>query len=302
MTSTSGPGFSLMMENIGLGIVTETPCVVVNVQRAGPSTGLPTLVGQADMMQARWGSHGHYEIIALAPSSPQEAFDYTIKAFNLSEKYRLPVLLMTDEVVGHMMEKVTIPPASKVRVVSRKKPRGAKARYQPYKTDSSLIPPMAAAGEGYRMHITGLTHDQRGYPGMDPVTQAGMVKRLVEKIRVHSEEIIEVEGFHLDDAKVVLVSYGISIRSSLKAMHVARERGMKVGLLKLVTVWPFPERRVRELAEKTDAFITVEINLGQIALEVERCAAGKAAAGMVGHAGGSIIEPGEILEAIGRYF
>ncbi len=298
MTSTSGPGFSLMMENLGLGIVTETPCVVVNVQRAGPSTGLPTLVAQGDMMQARWGSHGHYEIIALVPSSPQEAFDYTIRAFNLSEKYRVPVLLMTDEVVGHMMEKVTIPPKSAIRLVSRRKPRGAKARHQPFSADASHIPPMATAGDGYFMHITGLTHDSRGYPGMDAPTQKEMVERLVAKIRTHAEEIMDVEEYLLEDARVVLVSYGVSVRSSLKAMFEARDRGMKVGLLKLNTVWPFPERRVRELATTMDALITVEINLGQIALEVERSAAGRAATDLVGHAGGTIIEPGAILEAI----
>ncbi len=182
MTATSGPGFSLMMENIGLGVMTETPCVVVDIQRAGPSTGLPTLSGQGDMMQARWGSHGCYSIIALSPNSPQELFDLTIKAFNLSERYRLPVLVMSEAATGHMYEKVVIPPADKVEMTPRRKPTVPPEEYLPYKPDSDLVPPMANAGEGYRFHVTGLTHDERGYPAMSTEAQDKLVRRLVEKI------------------------------------------------------------------------------------------------------------------------
>ncbi len=298
MTSTSGPGFSLMMENIGLAAMMEVPCVVVNVQRGGPSTGLPTMAGQADIMQARWGSHGDYEIIALSPSSPQELFNLTIKAFNLSEIYRLPVLVMTDEVVGHMTEKVVIPPASEVKLVSRKRPKVPPGDYLPFVPDDDLIPPMVSAGEGYGIHITGLTHDERGYPATNPEAQRVLVRRLVDKVRLNAERIIEVEERDTDGADAVIVSYGISARTSLGALQIARGEGLKVGFLKLITVWPFPERRIRELSEKVKAFIVPEINMGQIALEVERCAGGRADVIPITHAGGGVHSPDDIVEAI----
>ncbi|MCX5853051.1 MAG: 2-oxoacid:acceptor oxidoreductase subunit alpha, partial [Deltaproteobacteria bacterium] len=222
MTGTSGPGFSLMMENIGLGICTETPCVVCNVQRSGPSTGLPTLVGQGDMMQARWGSHGHYEVIVLAPSSPQEMFDFTIRAFNLSEQYRIPVIIMADEVIGHMNERVVIPPEGEIERVERRKPRVPPGDYLPYRPDQDGVAPMANCGEGYRIHITGLTHDERGYPGMNAETQAQMVNRLIQKIVKNRDRIIRTENLYLDDAEVVVVAYGISARSARQAVRDAR--------------------------------------------------------------------------------
>ena len=298
MTSTSGPGFSLMMENIGLGICTETPCVVVNVQRAGPSTGLPTLGAQGDMMQARWGSHGHYEIIALAPSSPQEIFYQTIEAFNLSEKYRLPVLIMADEIIGHMSEKVIIPDAKKIKTFSRVKPKGRKDKFKPYETAADGIAPMPSAGDGYHVHITGLTHDERGYPAMTPEAQDVMMARIVNKIRNNLDDIIRTEQCMLEDAEIILVSYGSSARTAYAAMEDARREGIKVGLLRLITVWPFPEALVRKLADQARAFVTIEINLGQIHLEVQRCAGGKAEAVLVGHAGGAIIPPERVLDAI----
>ncbi|MEJ5349707.1 MAG: 2-oxoacid:acceptor oxidoreductase subunit alpha [Desulfosoma sp.] len=298
MTATSGPGFSLMMENIGLGICTETPCVVVNVQRAGPSTGLPTLGAQGDMMQARWGSHGHYEIIALAPVSPQEMFYHTITAFNLSEKYRLPVLIMADEVVGHLSEKVVIPEASAIRTVSRRQPKGRKDRYKPFCPGPDGVAPMAHAGDGYRIHVTGLTHDERGYPVMTAECHAAMVDRLIGKIRRNLKDILRTESYRLDDAEVALVSYGVSCRSSLAAVDEARAQGIKAGLLRLITVWPFPEETVEELSRRMKALVTVEINLGQIHLEVERCAKGRVPCHMVGHAGGSVIPPEQIVQAI----
>jgi len=302
MTSTSGPGFSLMMENIGLGVCTETPCVVVNVQRGGPSTGLPTMGAQADMMQARWGSHGHYEIIALAPSSAQEIFDLTITAFNLSETYRTPVLIMTDEVIGHMSEKVVIPEAAAVRSVSRPRPKGRKDRFKLYKPAENGVAPMPAAGDGYSIHVTGLTHDERGYPVMSVETQAEMMTRITRKILDNREDIIMAEEHQLEDAEIVLVSYGISARTSLAAMHQARAMGLKVGLLRLITIWPFAEDRIRELAARVKGFVTVEINMGQIHLEVTRCAGGQAACHLVGHTGGTVITPDQVIEKIKEAF
>lgn len=296
MTATSGPGFSLMMENLGLGICTETPCVVVNVQRAGPSTGLPTLGAQGDMMQARWGSHGHYEIIALAPSSPQELFFQTITAFNLSETYRLPVLIMADEVTGHLSERVVIPDASRIKLKTRPRPKGRKDRFKPFHPDLNGVAPMAHAGEGYNVHITGLTHDERGYPVMTAEAQAEMMSRLTGKILKNLDKIIMVEEYRLEDAEIALISYGISARSSLAAVDEAREQGIKAGLLRLITVWPFPEEHIRRLAQKVKSLITVELNLGQIHLEVQRCAAGMAPAFLVGHAGGTVITPEQILQ------
>jgi len=298
MTATSGPGFSLMMENIGLGVTMETPCVVVNVQRAGPSTGLPTLGAQGDMMQARWGSHGHYEIIALAPASPQEMFHQTINAFNLSETYRLPVLIMADEIVGHLSERVVIPEASKIRLRSRPRPRGRKDRFKPYHPGPDGVAPMANAGEGYSVHFTGLTHDERGYPVMTAEAQAEMLSRITGKIRSNLDKIVEVEEYRLEDAEIALISYGISSRSSLAAVDEARRRGIKAGLLRLITVWPFPEKTIRELAKRVKCLITVELNLGQIHLEVQRCAGGIAPALLVGHAGGTAITPEFILQNI----
>ena len=300
MTATSGPGFSLMMENLGLGIMTETPCVLVNVQRGGPSTGLPTLLAQGDMMQARWGSHGPYEIIALAPSSPQELFDLTIRAFNLSEKYRTPVLVMTDAEVGHMTEKVVIPPPEEVETFSRRKPTVPPNEYLPYEADDDLVPPMANAGEGYRFHTTGLTHDERGYPAMDAEAQDKLITRLVEKIRRNKDDIIQLEENGLEDAEVVVCSYGISARTALWPVELARREGIRVGTLRLITVWPFPEERIRELAGRVKAFVVPELNYGQIVLEVERCACGQAEAILVPHAGGGIHDPERVLEAIRR--
>jgi len=298
MTVTSGPGFSLMMENIGLGAMLETPCVIANVQRGGPSTGLPTLTGQGDMMQVRWGSHGDYEIIALSPNSPQECFELTIEAFNLSEQYRVPAFVMTDECVGHMTEKVVIPPAEEIELVERRWYTGPKDNYLPFMPDADLIPPMVKAGDGYRFHITGLTHDERGYPVINAECQEKCVRRLVEKIRKNAEKIIRIEEDQTEGADVIVLSYGISSRVALKAIADARNLGMKVGTLRLVTVWPFPERRVRELAGSIKAFVVPEINYGQIALEVERCAAGKTKTVLVPHGGGWVHDPDDILNAI----
>jgi len=298
MTVTSGPGFSLMMENIGLGAMMETPCVVVNVQRGGPSTGLPTMVGQADMMQARWGSHGDYEIIALSPQSPQEAFDLTIVAFNLSETYRVPVMFMMDECVGHMTEKVVIPPAGSIEIVPRKLTDKPISEYLPYATNGNKVPEFARAGDGYRFHTTGLTHDERGYPVMSADCQAKCVQRLVEKIKGNADRIVRFDEENVDGADVIVVAYGITARVARMGIDLARKKGAKVGVMRLIVVWPFPEKRIRELAPRVKAFVVPEINRGQIVLEVERCAAGQAAAVSVPHAGGGVHDPMDICNAI----
>ncbi len=302
MTSTSGPGFSLMMETVGLAVVTETPCVVVNVQRAGPSTGLPTQGAQGDMMQAKWGSHGDYEIIALAPASPQEMFDFTITAFNLSELYRTPVFIMSDEIVGHMSEKVVIPTADRIKTVSRKKPKGPKSKHLLYRPGPDGVAPMPAIGDGYRVHVTGLTHDERGYPVMSVDTQEEMMDRILGKIRNNREKIIQTESYRLDDADIVIVSYGVSSRTSYTAVDMAREKGIKAGLLRLITVWPFPDDIIRNLSRRAKGFITVEINMGQISREVERCAGGNVPTFLAGHAGGAVVPPEDVLAIIKENF
>jgi 2-oxoglutarate/2-oxoacid ferredoxin oxidoreductase subunit alpha len=302
MTSTSGPGFSLMMENIGLGMMTETPCVVIDVQRAGPSTGLPTLVGQADVMQARWGSHGDYGCIALAPQSPQECFDLTIQAFNLAETYRQPVFVMSDEVVGHTTEKVVIPRREDIEVVDRVRPRQSQRDYLPFDSLGPLPAPMAVAGEGYHVHVTGLTHDERGYPVITDVVQERNVRHIVDKIRNNASKIIQLEKVHLDDAEVVIVAYGCSARVARQAVENSRARGRKVGLLRLVTLWPFPSPLIRDLAKRVKAFVVPEINYGQMAYEVERTSQGNAEVLLMALMGGSIHTPQEIEDTVGEYF
>jgi 2-oxoglutarate ferredoxin oxidoreductase subunit alpha len=297
MTSTSGPGFSLMMENYGLGIMMEVPCVIANVQRGGPSTGLPTLVGQGDVMQTKWGSHGDYQAIALAPQSPQELFDETIRAFNLSERFRTPVVILTDESVGHMTELVTIPPPDRIKVVNRKRPRMKPENYLPYEGGKDLVPPMPRAGEGYGIITTGLTHDERGYPVITPEAQEKLLQRLSDKITEFKDEILDWEEFMLEDADVVVVSYGISARPSKRAVNLARDEGIKAGMLRLKTVWPFAEEEISELAETASAFVVPEVNMGQIVLEVERAAQGEAEVRHVG-AAGRIHKPSDILTVI----
>jgi 2-oxoglutarate ferredoxin oxidoreductase subunit alpha len=297
-TVTSGPGFSLMMEHIGYAAMTETPCVFVDVQRGGPSTGLPTLPAQADMMQARWGSHGDYEIIALCPNSPQECFDLTITAFNLAEEFRVPVMFMMDEVVGHMTEKVVIPSADQIELVPRKHTRKSVEDYLPYGTNSDMVPEIAHAGEGYKFHVTGLTHDERGYPNMTPQVQDKLVKRLQNKVRNAEERIRMCEEEGLDEADVVVVSYGITSRVAQRAIDMARAHGLRIGKLRLITAWPFPETRISALASHLRAFVVPELNLGQMVREVERATGGRARTFAVPHAGGGVHDPAEILRVI----
>jgi 2-oxoglutarate ferredoxin oxidoreductase subunit alpha len=297
-TVTSGPGFSLMMEHIGLAAITETPCVWMDVQRGGPSTGLPTLPAQGDMMQARFGSHGDYQVIALCPSSPQECFDLSVKSFNLAEKYRVPVMLMMDECVGHMTEKVVIPPAGKIEVEERRHTKKAPGEYKMYETGEDLVPEMAHAGEGYSVYVTGLTHDEKGYPAMTAPMQEKLIGRLFEKIRKAADDLVMVETENLEDADVVVVSYGITSRIAQRAIDMARAKGLKVGKLRLLCVWPFPEKLIRELAGKVKALVVPELNMGQVVLEVERCAGGKCKTVAVPHPGGTVHKPEKIVAAI----
>ncbi len=298
ITVTSGPGFSLMMEHIGLACMTETPVVFVDVQRGGPSTGLPTLPAQADMMQARWGSHGDYEIIALCPNSPQECFDLTIHAFNLSEQYRVPVMFMMDECVGHMTERVIIPPVEEIDIYPRRYTTAKPGEYLPYLPDADLIPPIAKAGDGYRFHITGLTHNEKGYPAMNAEYQEKCVRRLVDKIRLNADKIVKFEEEDIDNCDVVVVSYGITSRVALRAIQKAKEKGIKVGHLRLITVWPFPEKRIKQISEKVKAFVMPEINYGQVYFELERVVGGKASVHLVPHGGGTVHNPEVIYQKI----
>jgi 2-oxoglutarate ferredoxin oxidoreductase subunit alpha len=300
MTATSGPGFSLMQENIGLAVMTEAPCVIVDVMRAGPSTGQPTMPGQQDVMQAKWGSHGDYGIIALTPSSVQEMFDLTIEAFNLSETYRVPTLLMADEIVGHMWEKVVIPPMDKVRIVNRKKPSASPEEYKPFLPDDDLVPPMACFGEGYHFHATGLTHNESGYPRTSSSEdQTRLVNRLCDKIQKNADKIVRVEEVMLDDADVAVVAYGIVARAALSAIRKAREKGIKAGLLRLVTLWPFPEEHVAKVAKHVRAIAVPEMNCGQLVREVER-AAKETPVTFLSKLGEEPHTPTEIFDAIRR--
>jgi 2-oxoglutarate ferredoxin oxidoreductase subunit alpha len=298
MTATSGPGLSLMMENLGLAVMMEIPCVLVDIQRGSPSTGLPTMAGQSDVMQARWGSHGDYGIIAYSPWSPQEIFDLTILSFNMADRYRVPVLLMGDEVTGHMVERVVIPPEDEIPRWERKRPpHPPNGDFKPFLAeDPDLVPPIAHAGEGYRVHFTGLTHDERGYPDMSAETHHRLVTRLVEKVRRNADQIIRTEGYYLDDARIVVISYGCTARSARRAVRMAREQGIHAGLMRLISLWPFPERLVADLAGTADSLIVAEMNLGQMSQEVERLAR-KPVKGVF-HAGGAMIPPEPIFKAI----
>jgi 2-oxoglutarate ferredoxin oxidoreductase subunit alpha len=298
MTATSGPGFSLMMENIGLAAMMEIPCVIVNVQRGSPSTGLPTLPGQSDMMQARWGSHGDYGVVAFSPWSPQEIFNLTIHAFNIADRYRIPVFLMADEVVGHMVERVVIPETDQISKWERKQPNGVpQGSFKPFEVkDDDLVPPMVHAGEGYRIHYTGLTHDESGYPDMSAETHHKLVTRLVEKINHNADEIIKVEESFMKGARIVVLAYGSTARSARRAVKEARNLGIPAGFLRLVSVWPFPEKLIREMAMQVDAFIVAEMNLGQIIREVQRLVHQPVTG--VNHAGGAMMSPDPILQTI----
>ena len=298
MTATSGPGFSLMQENIGFACMAEVPCVIVNVQRVGPSTGIPTHPAQGDMMQARWGTHGDHPIVALAPSSVKECFDLTIKAFNLSEKYRVPVIILSDEIIGHMREKVELPAPDSVEIINRIKPSVPPEWYKPYDETSNGVPPMANFGEGYRYNITGLTHDKMGFPTLRADETRELMGRLMKKTTYFKSDIIMMEEFMLRDAEIMVFAYGSVARVAMAAIRMARERGIKVGLLKPLTVWPFPKIQVERLSKKINTVIVAELNAGQMVYEVERVVKKDARVERLNKYDGELFTPGEILDKI----
>jgi 2-oxoglutarate/2-oxoacid ferredoxin oxidoreductase subunit alpha len=298
MTATSGPGFSLMQENLGYACIAEVPCVVVNVMRGGPSTGLPTYPAQGDVMQARWGTHGDHPIIVLCPSSVRECFTLTVKAFNYSEKYRTPVILLMDEVVGHMREKVVYPEPGQYEVIDRVKPSVPPEWYLPYEDTSFGVPPMGIFGEGYRYHVTGLIHDIRGFPTLRQDEIEPFLQRLFRKISTHFDDIQMVESYQVEDADLVLIAYGCVARSAHRAMVEARAQGLKVGLMRLITIWPFPRRFVEPLTKAKKTLLVPEMNMGQISREVKRVNQGMTSVLTLNKIDGTIIYPREILARI----
>jgi 2-oxoglutarate/2-oxoacid ferredoxin oxidoreductase subunit alpha len=298
MTATSGPGFSLMQENLGYACLAEVPCVVVDVMRGGPSTGLPTNPSQGDVMQARWGTHGDHPIIALSASSVLECFLLTVKAFNFAEKYRTPVILLLDEVVAHMREKVVLPDPDKLEVIDRVKPSVPPEWYLPYEDTSYGVPPMGIFGEGYRYHVTGLIHDIRGFPTLRQDEIEPFLTRLFRKISSHFGDIQMVERYQVEDADLVIIAYGCIARSAHRAMVEARAQGLKVGLLKLITIWPFPRRSIEPLIKAGKILLVPEMNMGQISREVRRVNEGTNPVLTLNKIDGTIISPKEILARI----
>ena len=295
MTATSGPGFSLMQENLGYACITETPLVVVNVMRAGPSTGLPTNVAQADVQQARWGTHGDHPAIVLCPATVKESFELSVQAFNLAERFRTPVILLSDETVAHMREKVELPHQDEVEVINRRKPTVPPDWYVPYKADASLIPVLADMGKGYRYHVTGLVHDERGFPTRRPDEVEPFYYRLFEKISRHFEDLENVKGFMLEDAELLIIAYGCTARSAQAAVRKGRERGLKVGLLQLLSLWPFPRRAVEQALAGAKVCLVPELNMGQMAREVKRVNKTEVSVYRHSKLDGTMITPDEIL-------
>lgn len=294
MTATSGPGFSLKQEGLGYACITEVPCVIANVQRGGPSTGLPTLPGQGDVMQARWGTHGDHFLIVLTPSSVLECFTETVRAFNLAERFRTPVILLSDEVVGHMREAVILPEKQKLEIIERAQPPPGQKDYLPFAGGPDGVPVIANLGSGYRFHTTGLVHDERGFPTDEPGRVMGLLDRLRRKLSANLDAILKYEEHQLEDAEVGIVAFGSTARTAQGAILLARERGIKAGLLKLLTLWPFPEGKVRNLGQRMPLLVP-ELNMGQLVLEVERLSRN---AIPLNRYDGEPITPGEILSAL----
>ncbi len=300
MTATSGPGYSLKQENIGYAIMAEIPCVIVNVMRGGPSTGLPTMPAQADVMQARWGTHGDHPAVALVPASVREAYDETIRAFNIAERFRVPVTLLIDEIIAHMRERVVLPDPSELTFWERPRPQVPAGQYLAYADTPSGVPPMADFGSGYRYHVTGLYHDQRGLPKDSPEVVDALQRRLMRKIELGLADIQKYEevGLAINEARIGIVAYGASARSAKAAIRLARDKGIAVGMLRPITVWPFPEAPVQALSRRMRHLLVVEMNLGQISQEVERVAHGLCPIHTVNRVTGEPIPPEQILEKI----
>jgi 2-oxoglutarate ferredoxin oxidoreductase subunit alpha len=300
MTATSGPGFSLMMENYGFAIMTETPCVIVNVQRTGPSTGQPTLGAQGDMMQARWGTHGDLEAIALAPSTVQECMDFTIEAFNLSEKYRNPACVMTDGEIGHLRERIVIPEEKDLHLIERVQATIDKKKFIPFtnsQTNNSKIPDFPTFGTGYHTYVTGLTHNEKGFPATDKQPDhERLVKRITSKITDDKEKLVSVDRIQLEDADIAFISYGASARPAESAMEMGRKNGIKVGMLRLKIVWPFPEKEIMKVAKTVDKIIVPEMNLGQIVHPVSEYSCGQCEVISAPKIGGEMHYPNELYK------
>lgn len=298
LTATSGPGFSLKQENIGYACITEVPCVIINVMRGGPSTGMPTGPSQSDVMQAKWGTHGDHPAICLVPASVQELFTETVRAFNLAEKFRTPVTVMPDEIVGHMRERVVFPAPGELEIVNRTGPKVPPGEYRPYDTSFGDVPPLAAFGSGYRFHVTGLNKAEDGFP----TTRADFVQaeeeRQVRKVENAIDEIVTWEEYLLEDAEIAIVAFGSTARSARYAVNEARSNGIKAGLFRIITYWPFPEKQISALASRVKAILTPEMNLGMTLHEVRRCVDGKAPVSGIFRVDGEPIGPGQILAGI----
>jgi len=296
MTATSGPGFSLMQENIGYAFMTETPCVIANIQRAGPSTGQATKCAQGDVMQTRWGTHGDYTPIVLSPNSVQEMYNLTIRAFNLAETYRTPVILLADEIIAHMREKITIPPSHKIKIINRKKPK---------KTDKTFfnteeIPPMPSVGDGFNVPVTGSTHNKHGHRyTADPNVHRQLVERLVNKINKNANQIINFESHNIENCEIIIISYGCTSRAVHETIELAEKRGINAGSIRLKTLWPFPEKIIQTIAQNVKMIFVPEMNLRQIFYEVERVVHGAVPVLPINKiGGGEMITPEELLTKI----
>jgi 2-oxoglutarate ferredoxin oxidoreductase subunit alpha len=300
MTATSGPGFSLMQENIGLASMLETPCAIVNVQRGGPSTGLPTRTHSADMMQTKWGSHGDYAIIAVVAASVKECFDLTIKTVNLSERYRVPAVFLTEESIGHMRENIEVPPSEEVERVDRAAPTVRPEEFLPFDDSFGDVPPFIKFGVGYRYHVTGLTHDKSGFPTSRPDEIEDLMLRFRRKVTEDKPGLTEVESYRTEDADVLFFAYGSSARAAKGAVNLARKKGLKLGLLRPIVIWPFPRKVVAKAAAKVKHIIVPELNLGQIVGEVERAAQGMAMVHGVSKVSSELYSPTELLEHVER--
>jgi len=295
MTATSGPGFSLMQEHIGYAAYTEIPCVIVDVMRAGPSTGLPTSPAQGDVMQARWGTHGDHPVIVLVPASVAEVYGLTVQAFNLAERYRTPVILLYDEVIGHVRERVALPDPATLALVNRPRPVGPPAGYLPYAATETGVPAMADFGSGYRSHVTGLAHDERGYPTQEADVVGRLQARLHAKLERGRADIVSWEATGVDDADTVVVAFGIAARAARQAMTLARGRGERVGVFRPRTLWPFPDRELEEVAARVRRIVVAEMNMGQMLREVERSVGGRAPVLPCLRADGLPLTPDDVL-------
>ncbi|RQD67195.1 MAG: 2-oxoacid:acceptor oxidoreductase subunit alpha [Tindallia sp. MSAO_Bac2] len=299
MTATSGPGFSLKQENIGYAAMAQIPCVVVDVMRAGPSTGLPTAPSQGDVMQAKWGTHGDHPTITLTPNSVREAFDLTVRAFNLAEKYRTPVFLLMDEVIGHLRERIEIPSPGEYEVFDRIKPIPNDKNYKAYAVkEGEIVPRMAAFGDGFSYHVTGLVYDEFGFPKTDTDVAENLLNHLMGKIENNVDDIITYEETQTEDAELLIIAYGGVARAAAKAVKECREQGLKVGLFRPITLWPFPEKRVNQLTQKSKKVLVVEMNLGQYVIPVHRVKEPDSKVFHYGKVNGEPIAPDEIIKKI----